>query len=143
MPSKTKNRRNRNKTKNRRNTKGQRGGGFFSDLYDKLSAPDDPTVPKQSWTEWIGVGTDSGPKQSWSEWMGIKSTSAVDTVPTPNYSTPDYSTPNYSTPVSTPDYSTPVSTPVPDDTRYNGGKKSNSKSRRCNRKHKHSKYCKK
>ena len=94
-------------------------------MYDKLSAPDNTTVPKQSWSEWFGVGTDSGPKQSWSEWMGIKSTSAVDTVPTPNYSTPDYST------------------PVPDDTRYNGGKKSNSKSRRCNRKHKHSKYCKK
>jgi len=121
MPSKTKNRRNRNKTKNGRNTRGQRGGGYFSDFTEKLFGPSDP----------------SG--KSWWERLTSSSPTVIETNTNPMQSnnTSDTSTSNTSTSsnsVVDPD------TPTYNSTKY-GGKKSKSKSSRCSRKHKHSKSC--
>ena len=150
MPSKTKNRRNRNKTKNRRNTRRQRGGNFLHTISLGLAGtPDAPrdtsSVPTKTWAETFGISSDS--KQTWAEWLGIQSTSAVDTdayVPRPEPTTTDYATAPTDTSYTPP----PAESSLTNETFSNvngppigGRKKSKSKSRRCSRKHKHSKSC--
>jgi hypothetical protein len=144
MPSKTKNRRNRNKTKNGRNTRRQRGGNFLHTISLGLAGtPDAPSdtssVPTKTWAETFGISSDS--KQSWAEWLGIQSTSAVDTdayvPPATDYDTPTSYTPPVESSLSNKTFSDGNGQSI-------GGRKkskSKSKSRRCSRKHKHSKSC--
>jgi hypothetical protein len=148
MPSKTKNRRNRNKTKNGKKTRGQRGGNFLHTISFGLAgtpdAPSDSSVTQQTWAEWAGIKSDPSGK-SWWERLTSSSPTVIETNTNPMQSNniSDTSDTSYTSDTS----SISNSDVVPDTTTYNpmnnkyGGKKSKSKSSRCSRKHKHSKSC--
>jgi hypothetical protein len=159
MPSKTKNRRIKRKGKGK-GTRGQRGGDWMHSLsFGTFGIADDPTTPKQSWSDWFSFKSDpSKPSTSWSldsitpDIFKSKPT-VIETNTNPMQPTASYAPAASAYATSASDVTAaasdtaynPMQTNEYEKNGFNGGKKTKTKTKmhRCHHKHKHSKSCSK
>ena len=128
MPSKTKNKRVKKNRRHGKGTRGQRGGGYFSDWSDKLFGPSDSatTSSSSSWFE-MPEFLKSDPNKPAFDWtFGLSKSTTPNSYP-PNSYPPNSYPPNSDFTQNTPE------------NKYSGGKKSKS----CSHHHKHTKSCSK